>query len=73
MASGVVALVRYLPAGCPSIFYCIHGLVEKVNTLCSAVNLEDVDLWKHWEGELEPSKKVLDLLLRLLSLIDIQV
>lgn len=73
MASGVVALVRYLPAGCPSIFYCIHGLVEKVNTLCSAVNREDVDLWNHWEGELEPSKKVLDLLLRLLSLVDIQV
>lgn len=73
MASGVVALVRYLPAGCPSIFYCIHGLVEKVYTLCSAVNRDDVDLWKHWEGELEPSKKVLDLLLRLLSLVDIQV
>ncbi|XP_073135312.1 uncharacterized protein [Henckelia pumila] len=73
MASGVVALVRYLPAGCPSIFYCIHGLIEKVNTLCDAVNGEDIDLWKNWEGELEPSKKVLDLLLGLLSLVDIQV
>ncbi|XP_073047784.1 uncharacterized protein [Primulina eburnea] len=73
MASGVVALVRYLPAGCPSIFYCIHCLVEKVNTLCSAVNREDIDLWKHWEGELEPSKKVLPSLMKLLAQLIVQL
>lgn len=73
MASGVAALVRHLPAGNPSIFYCIHSLVEKATCLCSTVKDHNSDLWKNWEGELEPSKKVLDLLLRLLSLVDIQV
>lgn len=73
MASGVAALVRHLPAGRPSIFYCIHSLVEKATTLCSTVSSHDNDLWKNWEGELEPAKKVIDLLLRLLSLVDIQV
>ncbi|KAG8382331.1 hypothetical protein BUALT_Bualt05G0066300 [Buddleja alternifolia] len=73
MASGVAALVRHLPAGSPSIFYCIHSLVEKATTLCSTVSSHDNDLWKNWEGELEPAKKVIDLLLRLLSLVDIQV
>ncbi|KAL3818146.1 hypothetical protein ACJIZ3_004051 [Penstemon smallii] len=73
MASGVAALVRHLPAGNPSIFYCIHCLVEKARILCSMVSSRDTDLWKKWEGDLEPSKKVLDLLIRLLSLVDIQV
>lgn len=73
MASGVVALVRNLPAGSPPIFYCITSLIQKATSLCNAVDDLDVDLWKNWEGELEPPKKVLDLLLRLLSLIDIQV
>ncbi|KAI3453620.1 hypothetical protein Pfo_010283 [Paulownia fortunei] len=73
MASGVAALVRHLPAGSPSIFYCIHSLVEKATSLCSTVSSHDSDLWKNWEGELESSKKVLDLLLRLLTLVDIQV
>ncbi|KAK9053172.1 hypothetical protein SSX86_029803 [Deinandra increscens subsp. villosa] len=65
MASGVAALVRYLPAGSPSIFYCVHSLVEKAGSLCSE--------WKELHDELEPCKKLLDLLLRLLSLVDIQV
>ncbi|KAL2543624.1 hypothetical protein Fot_12857 [Forsythia ovata] len=73
MTSGVAALVRHLPAGSPSIFYCIHCLAEKANSLCSVVSTRETDLWKNWEGELEPAKKVLDLLLRLLSLVDIQV
>ncbi|KAK3006253.1 hypothetical protein RJ639_016879 [Escallonia herrerae] len=73
MASGVAALVRHLPAGSPSIFYCIHCLAEKANSFCGeAMNLE-ADLWKNWQGELEPCKKLLELLLRLLSLVDIQV
>ncbi|EYU18263.1 hypothetical protein MIMGU_mgv1a020872mg, partial [Erythranthe guttata] len=63
MASGVTALVRHLPAGSPSIFYCIQCLVEKASSMCST----------NWEGELESSKKILDLLLRLLALVDIQV
>ncbi|KAL2543506.1 hypothetical protein Fot_12739 [Forsythia ovata] len=73
MTSGVAALVRHLPAGSPSIFYCIHCLAEKANSLCSVVSTCETDQWKNWEGELEPAKKVLDLLLRLLSLVDIQV
>ncbi|XP_057784921.1 uncharacterized protein LOC131002434 [Salvia miltiorrhiza] len=73
MASGVAALVRNLPAGSPSIFYCISSLIQKATSLCKAVDDLDIDLWKNWEGELEPPKKVLDLLLRLLSLVDIQV
>ncbi|XP_059650860.1 uncharacterized protein LOC132296892 isoform X2 [Cornus florida] len=73
MASGVAALVRHLPAASPSIFYCIQCLVEKANNLCSEAMIQDADLWKNWQGELDPCKKILDLLLRLLSLVDIQV
>ncbi|GER34553.1 disease resistance protein (TIR-NBS-LRR class)family [Striga asiatica] len=73
MASGVAALVRHLPAGSPAIFCCIHSLVEKATSLCSTISRHDSHVWKNWEGELEPPKKLLDLLLRLLSLVDIQV
>ncbi|XP_009586882.1 uncharacterized protein [Nicotiana tomentosiformis] len=74
LASGVVALVRHLPAGSPSIFYCISCLIEKADSLCSSVDATPkTDLWKSWDGELEPFKQMLDLLLRLLSLVDIQV
>ncbi|KAG6402564.1 hypothetical protein SASPL_134761 [Salvia splendens] len=73
MASGVAALVRNLPAGSPSTFYCVSSLIQKATSLCNAVDDLEIDLWKSWEGELEPPKKVLDLLLRLLSLVDIQV
>ncbi|KAI3501190.1 hypothetical protein L1887_29052 [Cichorium endivia] len=68
MASGVAALVRYLPAGSPCIFYCVNCLVEKATSLCS-----QVDSWNDSHDELEACKKLLDLLLRLLSLVDIQV
>ncbi|KAL7182904.1 hypothetical protein ACSBR1_041562 [Camellia fascicularis] len=73
MASGVAALVRHLPAGSPSIFYTIQSLVEKTYNLCCEVMTQEADLWKNWQEELEPCKKILDLLLRLLSLVDIQV
>ncbi|KAF8380398.1 hypothetical protein HHK36_027883 [Tetracentron sinense] len=73
MASGVAALVRYLPAGSPAIFYCIHSLVEKANRLCSEAKTQDADMWKNWQGDSESSKKVIELLLRLISLVDIQV
>lgn len=72
MASGVAALVRYLPAGSPCIFYTVHSLVEKATTLCSEFPKEP-DSWNDLHDELEPLKKLLDLLLRLLSLVDIQV
>ncbi|KAI3756997.1 hypothetical protein L6452_04530 [Arctium lappa] len=72
MASGVAALVRYLPAGSPCIFYCVHCLVEKASSLCSEIPKE-IDSWNDLHDELEPCKKLLDLLLRLLSLVDIQV
>lgn len=72
MASGVVAVVRHLPAGSPAIFYCVHCLVEKANR-CNKDFAQQADTWKNWQGESEPCKKVLDLLLRLISLIDIQV
>lgn len=73
MASGVAALVRHLPAGSPSIFYCIHSLVDKARNLCTEIMTYEVDAWKNWQEELEPCKKLLELLLRLLSLVDIQV
>ncbi|KAG2692363.1 hypothetical protein I3760_08G050400 [Carya illinoinensis] len=73
MASGVAALVHYLPAGSPAIFYCVHSLVEKANTLCSDIFSQEVSMGKNWHGESEPCKKILDLLLRLISLVDIQV
>lgn len=73
MAPGVAALVRYLPAGSPAIFYCIHSLVEKANILCIDDSSLKADVWKNWQGSSEPSKKILELLLRLLSLVDIQV
>ncbi|KAL5999188.1 hypothetical protein ACLOJK_040638 [Asimina triloba] len=73
MASGVAAIVRHLPAGSPSIFYCVHSLAEKVTSLCSKSMSQDVDMWKNWKGESEPTKKILELLLRLMSLVDIQV
>ncbi|CAK9321676.1 unnamed protein product [Citrullus colocynthis] len=73
MASGVAALVRYLPAGSPAIFYCIDSLTVKATSLCSEDFMDDADLWKTWQGDLEPSKKILDMLLRLISLVDIQV
>ncbi|KAL3507502.1 hypothetical protein ACH5RR_032884 [Cinchona calisaya] len=73
MASGVAAVVRHLPAGSPSIFYCIHSIVEKASSMCSAVNIEETDLLKTRDGGWEPCQKMLELLLRLLSLVDIQV
>ncbi|XP_061990224.1 uncharacterized protein LOC133708733 [Rosa rugosa] len=72
MASGVAAVVRHLPAGSPAIFYCIHCLVEKANR-CNKDFAQQADMWKNWQGESEPCKKILDLLLRLISLVDIQV
>ncbi|PQQ12910.1 uncharacterized protein Pyn_35315 [Prunus yedoensis var. nudiflora] len=73
LASGVAALVRHLPAGSPAIFYCVHCLVEKANRLCIEDLAHQDDMWKNWQGESEPGKKILDLLLRLISLVDIQV
>lgn len=73
MASGISALVRYLPAGSPSIFYCIHSLVEKADRLVKQDLTQQADMWKNWQGESEPCKKILDLLLRLISIVDIQV
>ncbi|XVF17271.1 hypothetical protein REPUB_Repub10bG0105500 [Reevesia pubescens] len=73
MASGVAALVRHLPAGSPSTFYCIHYLVNKANKLCSDASTLKADEWKNWQGGLEPCKKILELLLRLISLVDVQV
>lgn len=73
MASGVAAVVRNLPAGSPSIFYCIHSIVEKANSMCSGVNTDGTNLMKSKEGGWEPIKKLLELLVRLLSLVDVQV
>ncbi|KAG0462450.1 hypothetical protein HPP92_020926 [Vanilla planifolia] len=73
LASGVVSLVRHLPAGSPAIFYCINYLAKKAADLCKEATSEDVAMWKNWEGNSEPSKKVIDLLMRLIYLVDIQV
>ncbi|XP_010934575.1 uncharacterized protein [Elaeis guineensis] len=73
MTSGVAAIVRHLPAGSPAIFYCIHSLVAKATDLCRKAMRQDAAIWKTWEGSSEPCKKISDLLLRLISLVDIQV
>ncbi|KAJ0964113.1 hypothetical protein J5N97_029235 [Dioscorea zingiberensis] len=73
LASGVAALVRHLPAGSPAIFYCVHSLVEKTRELCTKAVSHDGNIWKNWEKDNEPCKKVAELLLRLISLVDIQV
>lgn len=74
MASGVAAIVRNLPAGSPSLFYCIHSLVEKANSLCCMLKSEETDhSKKNTDVDWEPCKKMLELLIRLLSFIDIQV
>ncbi|XP_043722199.1 uncharacterized protein LOC122669494 [Telopea speciosissima] len=73
MASGVASLVRHLPAGSPAIFYTIHSLCEKAHSLCIKAMSEDADIWKNWQEDSEPCKKVLELLLHLISLVDIQV
>ncbi|VVA95215.1 unnamed protein product [Arabis nemorensis] len=67
LASGVAALVRYLPAGSPAIFYSIHSLVEKTCTI-------NTDPWEDPQGRKSDSgDQILELLLRLVSLVDIQV
>ncbi|KAF9606238.1 hypothetical protein IFM89_024059 [Coptis chinensis] len=73
MASGVASLVRHIPTGRPATLYCINSIVEKANILCSRSMEEDADMWKNWQGDSEPCKKLVELLLRLLSLVDIQV
>lgn len=74
MASGVAAIVRHLPAASPSVFYSIYYLVGKANSLCNISKSEETDhSWKDSEVDWDPSKKMLELLLRLLSLVDIQV
>lgn len=73
LASGVAALVRHLPAGSPATFYCISSLVEKTQSLCGKSATEDTDMWKNWQGDSESNKKLVELLLRLLTLVDIQV
>lgn len=74
LASGVSALIRHLPAGSPAIYYCIHSLVDKANLLCGEVmNLKDSECWKNWQGDSEPRKKIIELLMQLISVVDIQV
>ena len=73
MASGVVGLVQHIPAGSPATYFCIHSLVEKASQLCSEAFTQEADAWKKRQGEPDPSKKLLDLLLRLVFLVDIQV
>ncbi|KAI9088214.1 hypothetical protein K1719_029935 [Acacia pycnantha] len=73
MASGVVGIVRHLPAGSPSIFYCIHHLVEKADRLCAEVLINDADAWKKLQADTEPCKRLLELLFHIIFLVDIQV
>ena len=73
MASGVAALVRHLPAGSAAILFCIHSLVVKAKDLCEVAKVQNKSLWRSWEESTDPCKKMLDLLLRLIFLVDIQV
>ncbi|KAK2396535.1 hypothetical protein QL285_058184 [Trifolium repens] len=70
----VVARIKVNAVRCSSLatFYCIHSLVEKANQLGSEIFTHEADEWKQWQGEPEPSKKLMDLLLRLVFLVDIQ-
>ncbi|KAI4311694.1 hypothetical protein MLD38_036568 [Melastoma candidum] len=72
LASGVAALVRHLPAGSPAVLYSIHGLADKASSLCLNNSNKESTMWKNL-NEQEPCKKLLDLLLSLLPLVDIQV
>ncbi|KAL6848337.1 hypothetical protein ACP4OV_021631 [Aristida adscensionis] len=72
LASGVAALVRHLPAGSPAILFCIHSLVVKAKDLCNTAKVQDKSLWRSWEESTGPCKKISDLLLRLIFLVDIQ-
>ncbi|KAK6935279.1 LOW QUALITY PROTEIN: hypothetical protein RJ641_035434 [Dillenia turbinata] len=73
MASGVAALLRHLPAESPATFFCMNSLVEKTNGLCCEAMILDADAWKNWQQESEPCKKMLELLLRHIYLVDMQV
>lgn len=57
-------MVRHLPAGSPAIFYSVHSLVEKA----SAFSSDSLQGRKS-----DPGNQILELLLRLVSLVDIQV
>lgn len=72
LASGITALVRHLPAKSPSILFCVHSLVVKAKDLCNTSMVQDRSLWRSWEDSTEPCKKISDLLLRLIFLVDIQ-
>ncbi|KAL5664370.1 hypothetical protein ACJX0J_024478, partial [Zea mays] len=72
LASGVAALVRHLPAGSAAILFCIHSLAVKAKDLCETANVQNKSLWRSWEESTDPCKKTLDLLLRLIFLVDIQ-
>ncbi|CAM8884467.1 unnamed protein product [Rhodiola kirilowii] len=72
LASGVVALVRHLPAGSPAIFYTIHCLVVKANKLCLEPYSHDTN-HENWLEESGPGKKIVDFLLRLIFIMDVQV
>ncbi|GAB4856971.1 hypothetical protein Ancab_014884 [Ancistrocladus abbreviatus] len=72
LASGVAALVQHLPAGSPSIYYCIHSLVNKARDFCEVAN-QEAKFTKNWQAESDPRRKILELLLRLISMVDIQV
>ncbi|CAN6466465.1 unnamed protein product [Victoria cruziana] len=68
MASGVITLIRNLPAGSPGIFYCIGSIIEKARIMSQGDGpTENQPVCS------EPCKKLLEFLPRLLILVDIQV
>ncbi|GAB2209825.1 hypothetical protein Droror1_Dr00027050 [Drosera rotundifolia] len=74
LASGVAAIVRNLPAGSPSIYYCINSLVNKVHALYQEVAKQEAKLSsKNLLGGSDPAKKIIGLLVQLLTLADVQV
>ncbi|XP_010537430.1 PREDICTED: uncharacterized protein LOC104812128 isoform X2 [Tarenaya hassleriana] len=74
MASGVAALVRHLPAGSPAIFYSVNCLVEKASELCCETQNPDNAEQENPQGKKsDPCNQILELLVRLVSLVDIQV
>ncbi|XP_031497512.1 uncharacterized protein LOC116262355 [Nymphaea colorata] len=68
MASGVVTLIRNLPAGCPGIFYCVNSIIEKARIMS-----QGNEPTENQQECSEPCKKLLEFLPRLILLVDIQV
>ncbi|KAL2902370.1 HTH-type transcriptional regulator ArgP [Bienertia sinuspersici] len=68
LASGVSALVQHLPAG-KSIHTLLHTQSFEKAKCGEVMSLKDFEYWKNWQGDSEPCKKIIELLMQLISLV----